>query len=175
MVRSIALIIAAIRLSRPDIPDEEAERYAKTLLEEAKEHRFDPFTGVAIIHYETAWLPKLVSKSGEDIGLSQIRARYVGGCKGDPDPVRNPSPACKREKERLLDGQENIREMARIITENRKFCKKKVGSARFERWLASFQGRNYPKKKKWCAPGDHTWRVIDYRKHLIRKLVHKRG
>ena len=66
--------------------------------------------------------------------------------------------------------RERLLEAAELITANRKFCKKKVGSARFERWLASYQGRNDVRKKRYCIPGKGTWRVIDYRRTLMKKL-----
>lgn len=170
MVRSLALIVSAILLTRPGMPTSEAEVYAKVLQAEAKEHGFDPLTGVAMIHFESGWHPQVVSDNGEDYGLGQIRARYVGACRKDEDPLNAPSPECKAVKESLLDAETNIREMARLITENRKLCKAKTGAAPFHRWLASYQGLNFPKEGKWCQPNDKTWRVIRYRKHLIREL-----
>jgi hypothetical protein len=127
-------------------------------------------TGVAIIHFESNFEPHVVSKNGEDHGLAQIRARYIGACKHTKDPVKNPTPACRKVKQQLLDPKENIRVMAELITANRKFCKKKTGSASFARWLASYQGRNNVRKKRFCVPGEGTYKVIEYRRHLIRKL-----
>jgi len=170
MLRSIATITLAIKLSQPAVTDSQAQEFAKVLQVEAQEHDFDPLTGVAIIFNESGFNPKAVSRNGEDYGLAQIRARYVGACLRSKDPVRNPTPACKKEKQRLLDPAENIRLMADMITRNRKFCKKKTGSAKFHRWLASYQGRNYPRKKQWCKAGDHTWKVVNYRLKLIRQL-----
>ncbi len=171
MVRSLALIVLATQLSRPTIPRQEAVHYAKVLQQEAKEHDFDPFTGVAIIHYESYWHPGVVSKDGEDYGLAQIRARYVKGCRDDEDPLGAPSPRCQAAKARLLDGATNIRRMAALITANRELCKEKRGRVWFHEWLASYQGRNRPKQDKWCTPGDGTWRVVNYRKELIAKLI----
>ncbi len=171
MFRPLLLIVAAIRLSRPEMPEEEAIKYARVLQTEAAEREFDPFTGVAMIHFESRWQPRAVSPSGEDFGLGQIRARYVGACQKDSDPVHHPSVACKKVKQSLLDPEENIAMVAELITHHRKVCKKKTGSARFAQWLASYQGRNYPKQNRWCQPGKKTWQVIEYRKHLIRKLV----
>ncbi|MCA9627610.1 MAG: hypothetical protein KC766_08095 [Myxococcales bacterium] len=173
MVRSLALIVLAIQLSRPTIPRQEALHYAKVLQQEAKEHDFDPFTGVAIIHFESYWHPGVVSKDGEDYGLAQIRARYVRGCRGDEDPLNDPSTDCLSAKARLLDGATNIRRMAALITANRELCKEKTGRVWFHEWLASYQGRNRPKEDKWCTPGDGTWRVVNYRKELIAKLIPK--
>lgn len=170
MFRPLVLIVAAIQLSRPNIDTADATLIATALQREAKAHDFDPFTGVSIIFHESGFNPKAISPSGEDYGLAQIRARYIGGCKHTKDPLRRPTAACRREKERLLDPTYNIQVMADLITQNRAFCKSKVGSALFPRWLASYQGRNYPKRKVWCKPGKGTWKVINYRKHLIREL-----
>ncbi len=168
--RPLAAIIAAIQLSQPKVSDVDANLIAHALQAEAQQHDFDPLTGVSIIHHESGFDPHAISRSGEDYGLAQIRARYIGGCKGTKDPVHHPTAACRREQERLLKARYNIHVMAELITRNRKFCKAKVGSALFHRWLASYQGRNYPKQKRWCQPGDATWEVINYRKHLIREL-----
>lgn len=170
MFRAIDVIVAAIQLTQPAVTDEQAASYAQVLQVEAKDHDFDPLTGVAIIFTESSFNPKAVSRNGEDLGLAQIRARYVGDCIRTKDPVKKPTPACQREKDRLLEPAANIRKMAELITRNRKFCKKKVGSAKFHRWLASYQGRNKPSKKIWCKPGKGTWKVINLRLELIRKL-----
>ncbi len=157
------------------MPREDAERFAKVLQVEAKEHGFDPFTGVAMVHFESGWYPQMVSQNGEDYGLGQIRARYIGACRDDEDPLNDPSPECKAVKESLLEAETNIRTMAQLITNNRKLCKEKTGSALFHQWLASYQGLNFPKENRWCQPGDKTWRVIKYRRHLIDELVVKKS
>ena len=171
MVRSIAVIVSAILLSRPGMPVEDAKRYARVLQQEAKEHGFDPFTGVAMIHFESNWYPEVVSSNKEDYGLGQIRARYIGACRDDEDPVNHPSPECRAVQRSLLDAETNIKQMAELITNNRKLCRDKTGSALFHQWLASYQGLNFPKQKKWCQPRKRTWEVIEYRKKLIRELV----
>lgn len=150
---------------------DEALRYATALQQEAKEHDFDPLTGVAIIHRESRWIPSAVSPDGEDHGLAQIRARYIGACRNDPDPVHTPSEACARVKQSLLDGVYNIRVMATLITRNRELCKAKTGTAQFDQWLASYEGRNYPNQDKWCQAAEGTQFVIRYRRELIAKLV----
>lgn len=175
MFRPLVAILAAIELSQPSIQADRAQVIAKALQHEAQEHDFDPLTGVSIIFHESRFNPRAVSPNGEDYGLAQIRARYIGACKGTEDPLRRPTAACRREKERLLDPEYNISVMADLITQNRAFCKSKVGSAQFARWLASYQGRNYPKKKRWCQPGEGTWKVINYRKRLIRELQAKKA
>jgi hypothetical protein len=175
MLRAVAVIVSAILMSRPEMPVADAERYARVLQAEAKAHDFDPLTGVAIIHFESGWQPRTVSASGEDYGLAQIRARYIGACRADSDPLREPSPECRKVKRELLEPENNIRTMAQLITNNRKLCKEKTGSPAFARWLASYQGLNFPKQNRWCVPKAKTWQVIRYREKLIRAVAaHKR-
>jgi hypothetical protein len=170
MVRPIAAIVAAILISRPDMPVEEATRYARVLRDEAKEHGFDPYTGVSIIHHESGWIPDIVSENREDYGLGQIRARFIGACRGDEDPLRAPSAACRAVKQSLLVPENNIRQMAELITDHRKLCREKTGTAKFHQWLASYQGRNYPKEDRWCDASEQTWQVVRYRRWLISEV-----
>jgi hypothetical protein len=171
MVRSIPLLVSAILMSRPTMPKAEAAHYATVLNQVALEHDFDPLTAVAIIHFETRWQPSLISADGEDYGLGQVRARYLGACRDDEDPVGAPSAACQSAKANLLDGTFNIKRMATIITANREMCRERTGTALAPQWLAGYQGYNSPSTDRWCSPGDKTWRVLDYRKELISALV----
>ncbi len=172
MVRPLAVIVAAIMLSRPGMPKEDAQRFATILQEVAKQHGFDPLTGVAMVHYESSWYPNVVSDNGEDYGLGQIRARFIGACRDDADPLEEPSDACKEVKKSLLDAETNLRMMGQIITDNRKLCREKTGTAWFHQWLGSYQGLNFPKENRWCQANDRTHRVIEYRKRLIAEVVH---
>jgi hypothetical protein len=174
MLRPIAIIVAAIALSRPGIAVDEAERYAKVLQEEAKERGFDPLTAVAIVHFESGWHPEVVSSNREDYGLGQIRARYVGACRSDSSPRDNPSDECRALKKSLLDAETNLRTMAQLIDDNRKLCLEKTKSGATSRWLASYQGLNFPKQGKWCQPGEKTWQVVKYRDFLVRELGKKK-
>jgi hypothetical protein len=169
--RPLAAIIFAVRLAQPDVGDADAQRYAMALQQTAQQHEFDPLTGVAIIQHESRFTPEAISPNREDYGLAQIRARYVGDCRKDKDPLRRPSAACLAEKQRLLDPNANIRRMAELITYNRSFCKRKLGSADPLRWLASYQGRNDARSKRWCTPGKGTWSVLGYQRYLLRELV----
>ncbi len=173
MFRALQLIVSAILLSRPAMPAAEAGRYARVLQEEAATHSFDPLTAVAIVHFETRWRPALVSPDGEDFGLGQIRARFLGGCRDDLDPVHDPSERCRAAQAGLLVGENNLRRMAAIITANRDLCKEKTGNANLPQWLAGYEGYNSPYRDRWCAPGPKTWQVVEYRKHLIELLVPK--
>lgn len=174
MFRSLPVIIAAIQLSQPRVNDAEARRFAVALQEQARVHEFDPLTGVSVIFHESSFNPGAVSRDGEDYGLAQIRARFVGDCAHTKSPNKRPTAACRKEKQRLLVPEENIRVMAELITRHRRLCKRKVGSARFARWLASYQGRNDIRKKRYCRPGKGTYRVIRFRRKLIRALYERR-
>jgi len=175
MLRPLAVIMAAMYLSRPGMPYPEAERLAKVVRSEAKAGSFDPLSVVAIAHFESGLYPVIISADGEDYGLGQIRARYIGACKQDADPLNAPSVACLRVKASLLDGEENVRWVAKLITRNREFCKKKTGTAWFSQWLASYQGLNFASSKRWCQPKAKTWRVIKYHKQLTQDLLGKGG
>ncbi|MGE0320912.1 MAG: hypothetical protein AB7K71_03130 [Polyangiaceae bacterium] len=170
MLRPLAVIIAAMYLTRPGMPYPEAERYAKVIQAEARSRDFDPLSAVAIVHFESGLLPHMVSDNGEDYGLGQIRARYIGACKFDEDPVNHPSDECKAVKSQLLEGEENLHWVAKLISRNRKFCKEKTGSALFQQWLASYQGLNFPKQNRWCQPKKKTWRVVKYHAALKQEL-----
>ena len=171
LVRAVALLISAITMSRPTIQKEEATRYAKILNEMGSKHDFDPLIAVAMIHYESRWLPGAASDDGEDFGLGQIRARYIGACKNDEDPVNAPSDACKAVKVNLLVGENNLRAMSGIIGANKKMCTEKRGKNKPDFWIAGYQGLSQPERNKWCTPGPTTTRVLDYHKELVAQLL----
>jgi hypothetical protein len=171
LIRLVATLVSAILLSRPGMPKAEATRYAKALNEVAKERDFDPLLAVAIIHFETRWRPSLISPDGEDHGLGQVRARFIGACRGDEDPLGSPSEACKAVKASLLDGEHNIRVMGAIIEANRDLCKEKTGTAKAAQWLAGYEGLNFPEQNRWCRPNEKTWRVISYHQELLDRLL----
>jgi hypothetical protein len=170
VLRSIPIIVAAIQLSQPKVTPDDATRFATALHEQARVHKFDPLTGVAMIFHESRFNPRAVSKNGEDWGLAQIRARHVGECKKNSNPVRNPTPECKAQKQRLLEPEENIRVMAELITMHRQICRAKIKSNALPHWLASYQGRNSVREQRWCTPAPATWKLIAYRDRLIHKL-----
>lgn len=170
MLRPLAVVVAGILLSRPDLPPEQAERLGRVLQREAQEHDFDPLTGIAMIHFESGWRADAISPNGEDYGLGQIRARFIGACRQDRDPLHGPSAECQAVKSSLLDPEKNLEVMAELISNSRALCRKKAGSVALSRWLAAYQGLNFPKQRRWCQPGPKTWRVIQYRGWLLREL-----
>jgi hypothetical protein len=173
MIRPLAVVVSAILLSRPGMPQGEATRFAKILMEEAKKHDFDPLTGVAIVHFESRWMPGVISADGEDYGLGQIRARWLSACRNDADPVHNPSEACAAAKLTLLAPEVNLRRMAFIITANRELCKEKAGAGDLPHWLAGYEGLSQPGRDGWCRPNPKTWQVVAYRRMLVDTLVPK--
>ena len=170
LIRPIAVLIAAMALSRPGIPTPEAKQYASALNDIAAKYKFDPLLAVAMIHYETHWFPQLVSDDGEDHGLGQIRARFIGACRQDEDPLHAPSEACQQVKLSLLSGTENIRRMGSVIRANMEFCRERMGKTKTENWLAGYQGYVDPIRHAYCMPGPKTVRVINYYDGLIAKF-----
>ena len=174
MVRTLQAIVAAIQLSAPGVSDPDALRFAAALREQAKLHDFDPFTAVAVIHSESRFNYLAISPDGEDYGLGQIRARFIGACRSAESPVDHPSDECLSQKERLLVPEENIRIMAELITRHRQLCLRKVRSNKLPCWLASYQGRNDLQRKRFCKPAPETWKVVKYRDWIIRTLYQRR-
>ncbi len=166
MLRPVWIIAAAIQLSQPGMSAKSARTYATVVQQEAKKRHFDPFSLVAIIHYESTWRSHAVSSNGRDYGLAQIRVQYVGACRKDKDPVNNPSKACKAVKATFLNPLYNIRYASRRITTSRDFCKKHVGRATYHGWLAAWQGSH--EKGKWCRANKHTTLRIKYRGKLVK-------
>lgn len=166
MARSLAVVVAAILLSRPELPRELAERWAEVVREVSRKHGVDALSVVALVHHESGWRPEARSASGEDLGLGQVRARFVGGCRGDPDPVGNPSEACRATRAELLDPEANLRHVGEAIGRARALCRAKVGTDALPRWLAAYQGRNYPKQRRWCVPGEKTWQIVRARARI---------
>jgi hypothetical protein len=184
LLRSVFIITWAISLSQPSMSTAQRTSYAKIVREQAQKHRIDPFTLVAIIHHESRWRPNAVSRDGEDHGLGQIRARFEKACRKDADPVKAPSPGCKRAKMSLLNGTYNIRRMAGHIANWRKTCRKITGQpALFKRWLHGYGGMGKRSHRGWvqiCGqrPTKKGWvdipvrrqlrNIMNYRKRLIR-------
>ena len=176
MVRPIAVIVWAIGVAAPNLPDPVAKSYAQRIHVESKRYKIDPFTLVSIIRHESRFRASAISKDGEDYGLGQIRARYRGACRKDKDPVNNPSPACKAVKARLLHGPTNIGSVARAI-DRWKTCRKITGKpALFARWLHGYGGMGSFKRKILCGMKKRKgkWRDVPVRPLLKRIINYRR-
>ena len=175
VIRPVAILLAAMELSRPGLNKAEGQRYAAALNKMALERQIDPLVAVAIVHFESHWLPGQVSDDGEDYGLGQVRARYQMACRGDEDPLNAPSEACQQAKSALLDGVHNIRQMGQVIKANQEFCRahlspKAAAAGGDGIWLAGYQGYGSPERQRWCQPGDKTRQVLAYHGELLERL-----
>lgn len=189
MIRSVAIIAVAIRLSNPAISEPTAKSYARVIREEAREHRFDPYTMASIVSHESAWNPR--ADNGSDFGLCQINIVNLSRCN---DGGRE-SMACKVQIKRMKIPAVNLRTCAGLITTQREFCRKYKRSrhAWFAEWLAQFQGlgngggktndrclwKRHPTKNRRAGSSAkyrikahrYTTTVIAYRRCLIREIA----
>jgi len=181
MIRAIPIIVAAIQLSQPHMPKQQARRYAVVVRAEAKARSFDPLTLVAMVHHESHWHPSLVNSIG-CVGLGQICLSNYSYCRADMQSAK-----CQAKKVQLQGGVYNLRIAADHITRNRKMCRKRTGKpALWRYWLPSYQGFNKPSRDVWCGQQRRkgkwvnlpiprlTTRVMTHRRMLIRKLTRRR-
>lgn len=181
MLRSLAVIVAAIRFSAPDLSPATAKVYARTVQAEARNHHFDPFTMIAMVHFESHWRAEAESPGG-DVGLGQVRLSNYAFCRSEPQGER-----CQAKRAALKNGSHNLRVVAGLITRNREFCRKRTGRpALFRYWLASYQGTNRRGAGHWCGQVKKkgrwvdlpvrrvTSRVMAYRIRLIKRTERRR-
>lgn len=141
MVRTVAVVVAALLSLRPSVPAPAAQAWSKTIQKVAADRDIDPFTLLAIFWHESHLHPGVVSPDGEDFGLGQIRARYLKGCRRDMPAAKDMSASCMAVKARLMDPTYNIALVAKVITKKRAACREITGrSAKFHRWLAAYGG-----------------------------------
>ena len=144
-----AVVACAVALSAgPSVDAGLLREYSTTLHAEAREHGFDPLIGAAIIWHESRWHPHAISRDGEDVGLAQIRARFVGACLTDPDPT-DPGRDCLAVRVGLQVGEHSIRTMGALIGTWRKRCQKETGTA--TTWLRGYVGQSDPQAGTWCG------------------------
>lgn len=167
MIRSLSVIVAAILLSQPKMPRSTAQQYAQVVRDEAREHYFDPFTLVSMVHYESRWIAS--AHNGKCFGLAGICLSNYPYCRTNPK-----GPRCQAKRAELLDGRANLRIAADLITANRRFCRSKTGRAKFHHWLASYQGLNKPDGGIWCGQRKVRGRWRDVKQHWLTKRVIKR-
>jgi hypothetical protein len=156
-----------------------ARQYAVVVQDEARDHHFDPYTLVAMAHYESRW--RAGANDGACYGLVGICLSNYPECRSGPL-----SAGCEARRATLVDGRRNLQIAADLITANRKFCRRKTGRAKFHHWLASYQGANKPKQEIWCGQKmvrgrwmdvprhPFTMRVMQRRRWLIRNVRSKR-
>lgn len=180
MLRSVALIAAALRVANPSLSDTTVHNYASVLQKEARDRHYDPYTGVAIMWHESRVRAGTIGGTrGRCYGLSQIcvEALYPF-CRGKGFG----SARCQAQRRALLVGEENIRVMSSLITKWRALCRRQTGrEALFHRWLAGFQGidartggtcgQKRTRGGRWRDLPRHsiTRAVMNYRLKLIRE------
>lgn len=148
---TLATLTFAILLCRPSLPLATAQTYARIVLDRATALHMDPLMMVAVVDHESGWNEGAVSKDGEDVGLGQIRARYIGACVGEANPVHAPSPKCAAEKARLRTGTYNLEVMANGLERWISICKQKTGAATEIGVLTAYSGANKQKLGQWCG------------------------
>ena len=165
MHRALSVIISAILLTQPKMSTTLVTQYAKVVQQEAVEHHFDPYTMVAMVHFESRWKSDVTN--GVHIGLGQISLMNAHYCREDLE-----SALCQARKVYLFDGSNNLRAAADSITANRRFCRKKTGRAKFHHWLSSYGGFNKPNEGVWCGQKKvrGRWRDVPV-PHLVQRVI----
>lgn len=172
MTRAAAIVAMLLSL-HPGMPRAQAGRYA-ALLAPLR----DAAMVVALLEHESRWRPTAESADGEDLGLGQVRARYVGACRTDPDPVANPGRECLRVREALRHGEHNLRVTIAGLTRWRKTCRTRMGRAQARDVLSGYAGLSRP-PSRWCGRAFRRGRWVDLPVHpavaevlaLRRKLL----
>ncbi len=142
---SLAIILAALHLANPQLAKPVRHNLAHVIAVEAERAHVDPLLMIAIFWHESGVRSGAVSADGEDYGLGQIRARYIGACRHDADPLNNPSQACLAVKSSLLNPNYNIRVTAQVIAKWRKTCQEETGTRALpHRWLSGYAGESRP-------------------------------
>lgn len=144
-----------------------ARSYAKVVQAEARDHHIDPFTMVAMVHYESHWIAGV--GNGKCFGLAGVCLSIFQTCRSD-----KAGPECQAKRAELLSGHSNLRVAAEMITANRRFCRAKTGRAGFRHWLASYQGLNRPARGVWCGQRLTKAGWVDVPLHPITRRVIER-
>lgn len=148
-----AAIAAAILFCRPAMPLQTAMAYAQIVSTRSAALGIDPLMVVAYVSHESEWVEGAISKDREDVGLGQIRARYLPPCVADKSPALAPSPKCAAERKRLFEGAYNLQTTFRVIEAWQTICKQKTGTATEVQWLTAMAGLNRAKSGLWCGMG----------------------
>ena len=141
----LAIILAALHLANPQLSKPVQRNLAHAISIEAERAHIDPLLMISVFWHESGVRAGAVSKDGEDYGLGQIRARYIGACRKDADPVNHPSQACLAVKSSLLNPNYNVRTTAQVIAKWRTTCREATGTkALAHRWLSGYAGESRP-------------------------------
>ena len=146
----VAAIVTMLLSLHPGMGREQAQRYASIIATEGAKHGIQAVTTIALVSHESHWRARAESRDGEDIGLGQIRARYVGACRSDPEPVRNPGRECLRVREALRHGEHNLRTTIRVLGRWAKTCQKRTGRGDARTVISGYAGLNKP-PSQWCG------------------------
>jgi hypothetical protein len=168
---SAAALSIAILLCNPMLNHGTASSYGRMLDSESISHGFDGMTAASLICHESGWRAGAVSPDGEDYGLGQLRARYIGKCAGDFDPVRAPSPGCVATKAMLLDGATNIRLVADHIMRWKRLCRTRSGSGAAKHWLTGYGGLSRPSLGEWCGRRRSQGRWVEVVHHKVKEIL----
>lgn len=149
MIKELAQIILAIKLSTASLPDKSVHRYAEVIQKQAEFNGVDPAAIIAIITHESQWRSWVISSDHEDYGFMQIRARYYKGSINS-----------------LLNGEHNIKIGAFLMKANKDFCRKKLNrEPSFQEWMAGYTG-------SWGCKPNYLTSVMDRYKNCIENDVY---
>ena len=150
MTRAAAIVAMLLSL-HPSLPRQQAQRYAAIIDSEGQKQGIQAATAIALVEHESYWRARAESADSEDIGLGQIRARYVGACRTDPEPVSNPGRECLRVRESLRDGEHNLRMTIRTLGRWARTCRAKTGRWDARAVISGYAGLNRPSRQQWCG------------------------
>ena len=168
------MVAWAILQTRPSMPAAQLASYARAVVKHADRVSYDPLLAVAIAHHESGWRPSAVSRDGEDIGLGQIRARFVGACRKDPLPVKAPGKACRAVRARLKVGAYNIKLIFAYLKAWRKLCRAKTGSGKVRRVLMGYGGLSRPRHNQWCGARKKAGKWTDQKAPRAVRRIYNR-
>jgi len=180
--RSVGQVAWAIGQSQPKMGLGLRRAYARVVLRASRRARFDPFTLVAIVHNESRWNARVVGGRGHlCVGLGQQCLFDYAFCRHNYRGV-----ACLARRAWLLNGTNNILEIASRLTSWRKLCRRVTGrDPLLYRVLHGYQGYGRLSRGILCGMRRtrHGWRdvarprqvrrVMRYRRRLIRRLAHR--
>lgn len=135
MIRSVAVILAALNAAAPSFPHREAAAvYVQRLADDGD---FDPLTLVAYVESESRWDVDAVGRQRGELylGLGQLRLRNYEACRDDLEAT-----PCLVVVTALLNWRFNLDQTAQAFIWARGRCKELVGSGAFVGWMQVVKG-----------------------------------